>query len=203
MIPLHVCLLIKPDIGFSVSQADPGVFIAKISKNTLILAVHIDDCVFTGSSSSLVMEYKEQINSCYTFMDLGPINWLLGIRVTHDRAECTISLSQTAFINSILNCFALADAKPCTSPMIPGLVYTKDHSPSSPEEAVQMKKTPYCEAIGSLMYVAVATCPNIAFTISALSQFLSNLGRAHWEVVKHVFKYLSGMKTLELTYGGE
>jgi transposase InsO family protein len=191
------------DIGFSVSQADPGVFIAKIGNDILILAVHVDDCVFTGSSALLITEYKEKINSCYAFSDLGPINWLLGIRVMRNRAEHTISLSQTAFIDSILSCFALTDAKPCASPMIPGFIYTKDHSPSSPEEAAQMKKTPYREAIGSLMYVAVAMRPDIAFAVSALSQFLSNPGRAHWEAVKHIFKYLSGTKTLELTYGGE
>jgi hypothetical protein len=191
------------DIGFSVSQADPGVFIAKISEDILILAVHVDDCIFTGSSALLITEYKDKINSCYAFKDLGPISWLLGIRVTRNRAERTISLSQTTYIDSILSRFALADAKPCTSPMIPGIVYTKDQSPNSPEEAVQMKKTPYREAIGSLMYVAVATRPDIAFAVSALSQFLSNPGRAHWEAVKRVFKYLSGTKTLELTYGGE
>ena len=32
------------DIGFSVSQADPGVFIAEIGEDILILAVHVDDC---------------------------------------------------------------------------------------------------------------------------------------------------------------
>jgi hypothetical protein len=72
------------DISFSVSQADPGVFIAKINKDILILAVHVDNCVFTGSSVTLITEYKEKINSCYAFTDLGPINWLLGIQVTHD-----------------------------------------------------------------------------------------------------------------------
>ena len=67
------------DIGFSVSQADLGVFIAKIGEDILILAVHVDDCVFMGSSASLIEEYKEKINSCYMFTDLGLINWLLGI----------------------------------------------------------------------------------------------------------------------------
>jgi hypothetical protein len=67
------------DIGFSVSQADPGVFIAKISEDILILAVHVDDCIFTGSSALLITEYKDKINSCYAFKDLGPISWLLGI----------------------------------------------------------------------------------------------------------------------------
>ena len=66
-----------------------------------------------------------------------------------------------------------------------------------------MKKTLYREAIGSLMYIAVAMRLDIAFTVSALLQFLSNPGRTHWEAVKHIFKYLSGTKMLELTYGGE
>ena len=191
------------DLDFSVSQADPGVFYANIGEDILILAVHVDDCMFTGSSSSLVTQYKSKINDCYALMDLGPLHWLLGIKVLRDQAEHTISSSQTAYINSILNRFALADAKPYSSPMIPGLVYTKSDSPSNPEEAAQMKNTPYREAIGSLMYIAVTTRPDIAFAVSALSQFLSNPGKAHWEAVKQVFQYLSGTKTLQLTYGSE
>jgi hypothetical protein len=68
-----------------------------------------------------------------------------------------------------------------------------------------MQKTPYREAIGSLMYAAVATRPDITFAVSALSQFLRNPGSTHWETVKRVFRYLAGTtrKTLELTYGGE
>ena len=66
-----------------------------------------------------------------------------------------------------------------------------------------MKKTPYREAIGSLMYIAITMCPDIVFTVSVLLQFLSNLGRVHWEAMKHIFKYLSGTKTLKLTYGSK
>jgi hypothetical protein len=46
---------------------------------------------------------------------------------------------------------------------------------------MRMKNMPYREAIGSLMYAAVATRPDIAFAISALSQFLNNPGDLHWE----------------------
>jgi hypothetical protein len=34
-----------------------------------------------------------------------------------------------------------------------------------------------------------------------LSKFLDNLGLAHWDVAKHVFHYLQGMKDWRLTYG--
>jgi len=66
-----------------------------------------------------------------------------------------------------------------------------------------MQHTLYCQAIGSLMYLAVATHPNIAFAVSMLSHFLNNPGDAHWEVVKHIFRYLKSTRDLQLTYGDE
>ena len=66
-----------------------------------------------------------------------------------------------------------------------------------------MQKTPYCEAVGSLMYASVATCPDITHTVSALSQFLNNPSSIHWEAVKHVFCYLAGTRDCALTYGSE
>jgi hypothetical protein len=77
-------------------------------------------------------------------------------------------------------------------------------APSDDTEAALMKKTPYREAISSLMYAAaVATHPNISFTVSALSQFLENPGQLHWEAMKCVLHYLSGTKDCVLTYGNE
>ncbi len=108
-----------------------------------------------------------------------------------------------AYIKSIVDQFSLTDAKPVNTPMIPGAVYSKQDAPSGPAEAVRMKKTPYREAIGSLMYAAVATHPDIAYAVSTLSQFLDNPGEAHWNAVKRVFRYLSGTANLALTYGGE
>jgi hypothetical protein len=53
------------------------------------------------------------------------------------------------------------------------------------------------------MYTSVAMRPDITFTMLALLQFLNNPGEAHWDVVKRIFRYLAGTKTLALTYGGK
>src|SRR6266481_10164949 len=53
------------------------------------------------------------------------------------------------------------------------------------------------------MWAAIATRPDITFTISTLSQYLENPGRVHWEAAKRVLKYLKGMKTTRLTFGNE
>jgi hypothetical protein len=165
--------------------------------------VHVDDCVLTGSSNGLIATYKQKLNACYALTDLGPLHWLLGIKVTCNRAAHTISLSQSSYIDTILARFSFSDAKPFGSPMIPGAVYSKKDAPSSPEEASRMERTPYRQAIGSLMYAAIATRPDISFAVSALSRFLANPGDAHWEATKRVFRYLKGTKHFQLTYGGE
>ena len=78
-----------------------------------------------GSSNDLVAEYKEKINTCYALTDLGPVHWLLGIRITCDCQAHTISLLQVLYIDSILAQFSLSDAKPCGSPMVSGAVSSK------------------------------------------------------------------------------
>ena len=64
-----------------------------------------------------------------------------------------------------------------------------------------MSKIPYREAIGSLMWAAVATRPDIAFAVSLLSQFLENPGEIHWKAVERIMRYLNGMKNYKLTLG--
>ena len=183
--------------------ADLGVFHNQVDGHTLILVVHVDDCMFTGSSPKLIAEYKQKFNARYALTDLGPISWLLGIKITRNRDKRTISLSQTAYIESMLERFALKDAKAYATPMVPGVVYSRDDSPSAPIEMDRMRRVPYREAIGSLMYASVATRPDITFAVSTLSQFLDNPGNAHWEAVKRIFRYLSGTRDFELTYGGD
>ena len=191
------------DIGFRVSSADPGVFIARIGPDILILAAHVDDCILTGSSPELISEYKLKLNDRYSLTDLGPVDSLLGIQITRDRAARKISLSQETFIKSILARFSLSDAKACNTPMLSPMTLSKQDSPQNATEAAHMSRVPYREAIGSLMYVSVATRPDITFAVSTLSQFLENPGEAHWEAVKHVYRYLSGTRDTVLTYGGE
>jgi hypothetical protein len=55
-------------------------------------------------------------------------------------------------------------------------------------------------AVGALSYLSTATCPDIAFAVSNLSQFLERPGIAHWEAFNHVLRYLSGTPNYALTY---
>ena len=40
------------------------------------------------------------------------------------------------------------------------------------------------------MHLAIATCPNIAFTVAMVAQFGNDPGPVHWDAVKQIFRYL-------------
>lgn len=64
-----------------------------------------------------------------------------------------------------------------------------------------MTTVPYINAVGSLMYLATSTRPDIAYTVSTLARFNHNPGMVHWSAVKHLFRYLKGTMDMRLTYG--
>ena len=61
-----------------------------------------------------------------------------------------------------------------------------------------MSKVLYHKAIGSLNYCAVATHPDIAFSVSLLARYMENPAQTHWEAVKQTFCYLLGTKNWRL-----
>ena len=85
--------------------------------------------------------------------------------------------------------------------MDPNIQLSHNQAPSSPTKAARMKHIPYRAAVGSLMHLAVGTRPDIVFAISTVAQFSNEPGMVHWEAVKHIYRYLAGMKGLALTFG--
>lgn len=61
---------------------------------------------------------------------------------------------------------------------------------------------PYREAVRSLMYIAIATTPDIAFAVSTVCQYLENPKKVHWNAVKRFFKYIKGTSEFGLHFKG-
>jgi hypothetical protein len=160
-----LCCTLK-DLEFTRAKYNHGVFFSRTPKGLVILAIHVDDCTITSTSQHLLDAHKICINPRYAMTDLSPISWLLGIEVTHNCKKYTIMLSQQSYIDSILTCFNFTDMKPLAIPMDPNVSFSKDQCPSTPDEIAWMHCNPYCEAIGSLMYAAIGTQPDIFFAVS-------------------------------------
>ena len=189
------------ELGFTRSESDPAVFYWHKGNDRMVIVVHVDDCTIVGNSQELIDDCKHKINAKYAMTDLGPTSWVLGIKITRNLDERTLGLSQTAYIDSILRRFNFTNLKPVSTPMDPTIRYSKTQCPETLEEKARMKNIPYREAIGALMYCAVATRPDISFAVALLSQFLENPGEVHWNGVKHIYRYLLSTKNLQLVFG--
>ena len=58
----------------------------------------------------------------------------------------------------------------------------------------------YLEIIGSLLYIMVATRPDICYTVTRLSQDLAKLNSFHLTKAKHVLCYLKGTFSQSLVF---
>ena len=155
------------------------------------------------NSRALSTKTKAQLNDHFKLVDLGDINWLLGVSVTQDLINHTISLGQQSYIELMLTHFGLTDARPAPTPIEPGADYHLDSPSMSPTSLTPTENMTFREMIGSLMYCATMTCPDIAYAVSMLSQFLETPHTTYLKAVKHIFCYLLGTKHLKLVLGGE
>ena len=194
-------ILVK-NLRFKLCEVDQAVFVKQSKKTLVIIVVHIDNCIIATSALSLIDELKMQIRKHVEITDLSELHWLLSIEVTRNREEQTIALSQRSYLESIIHCFRFNELKPILTPMEPHIKLTNAQSPLTGAKYASMQHIPYHKAIGSLMYAALGTHPDISYAISTVSRFSSNPGLPHWEAVHRIYRYLIGTKDLQLTYGG-
>ena len=95
----------------------------------------------------------------------------------------------------------LQDLKPIPIPMDMNIRLTTAQSPSTTTKIVQMYDVSYHKAIGSFIYTALGTCPDIAFTIQTILHFLMRPRPMHWEAIKRIFQNLKDTMELWLLYG--
>ncbi len=131
--------------------------------------------------------------------DLRPVKFIFGLEITRDRKNKTTYLSQEKYITDILNHFNMKDAKPMDTPQAVGEVLSKDDPTVKSED---MKAVPYRNAVGSIIYAMIGTCPDITVVTSMVNRFLFEPGLTHWKVVKRILRYLKGIKDLSIVYNG-
>ena len=189
-------------LGFLHCEVDQAVFYKHVGTSLIIMLVHVDDCTIVATALPLINDFKVNLVNHVEITDLSELHWLLGIEIRRECEHHLIFLSQCSYLDSILTQYGLQDLKPISIPMDPNVHLTSMQSPSTTQDFACMHNVPYHEAVGSLMYVALGTCPDITYAVQTVSHFTSKPGLDHWEAVKRIFQYLKGTRELWLAYGG-
>ena len=135
--------------------------------------------------------------------DLGEDVYILGIKIYRGRSKRLIGLSQSTYIDKVLNRFSMQDSKRGFLPMSHSVQLSKTQCPSTTDERSIMSRVPYASAIGSIMYAMLCTRPDVSYALSVTSRYQANPGQEHWIAAKNILKYLRRTKDMFLVYGGD
>ena len=155
----------------------------------------MDDLLIMGHNTAEILDLKKHLCDKWKMKDLGSVKTYLGLDIERSKDLHTIYVSQKTYIAKILERFGFSNSNPVSTPMEAGLNLQKSQKQASAAYIHQ-----YQEAIDSLMHAMTHTCPDIAYSVSTLAQFMSNPDETHWQAIKHVFRYLKGTQNLGITY---
>ena len=167
-------------MGFRQSLVDPCLFY----RDHVMLAIYVDDCIiFTPEKKYADQLYKE-LASAFAVEDEGDVNHYLGINITRPDKD-TISMTQPALIQRIIDSLPLKDARLHDTPADPNITLTPDKNGQPRQDTFH-----YRSLVGQLNYLTASTRPEIQYAVHQLARFSANPKRSHEVAAKRVIRYL-------------
>ncbi|CAI7912349.1 unnamed protein product [Closterium sp. NIES-54] len=187
-------------LGFAPSTADPPLFLrTDATLPPFYVLVYVDGLVFATANTEALAHVKSELQKRHTCTDLGELTSYLGLRITRDRAQRTITLTQSHMVQQVLQRFGFTYSSPQSTPLPTG------HSLLAPpsDESVE-PSGPYPELEGCLMYLMTCTRPDLAYPLSLLDRYVApgRHRKVHWDAAKRVLRYLCSTSGMGLVLGG-
>ncbi|CAJ2653166.1 unnamed protein product [Trifolium pratense] len=167
--------------GYIQGQADHTLF-TKFSQDgkIVVLIVYVDDIVLTGDDIVEMARVKEKLALDFEIKDLGSMRYFLGMEVA--RSKDGIVVSQQKYILDLLKETGMSGCRPADTPMDPNAKLWEEGS-------VPVDTGRYQRLVGKLIYLS-HTRPDIAFSVSVVSQFMHSSFEEHLEAVYRILRYL-------------
>lgn len=125
--------------------------------------------------------------------DEGELKWILGMRVTRDRANRKLKTDQSRYVHDLIDSFDMTDCKLAQTPAIPGAALPKIHQGEKYLGLNDLAdKTLYRTMVGKLVYAMVGTRPDLAFAVSQVARHFESPTATHLVAAKRIIRYLKG-----------
>ncbi len=180
-------------MGYKRTDADHAIFIRQDNSPPSFIALYVDDITMVAECLEMIERDKEALKQMYQMSDLGKLAWILGMHVTRECKDGTITLSQAKYVGEILEHFSHSNSRPTATPSL-----ANEHLKKIPSAEVDTKT--YQSAVGALMYPMLGTRPDLAYTVAALGRHAATPGDDHTCALHRVFRYLAGTSECTLTF---
>ena len=183
-------------VGFTQASADPCVFIRK--KDTLtILAIHVDDLMILAENIFEMQRLNDSLslNLQFKMKDMGELHYNVGVCIVPYKERKQVYLHQGQYIEKMLKKFGQTEARTVSTPADLNVKLQKDNGVSRPVDMIS-----YQSIVGSLLYAAITTRPDIAQAVGVVSKFCANPTQSHLTAAKRILRYLKGTIYRGLSY---
>ncbi|CAI7751977.1 unnamed protein product [Closterium sp. NIES-54] len=187
-------------LGFAPSTANPSLFLrTDTTLPPFYILVYVDNLVFATADTKALAHVKSEVQQRHTCTDLGELTSYLGLQITRDRAQCTITLNLSHMVQQVLLRFGFTYSSPQSTPLPTG------HSLSAPPSGESVEPSgPYPMLVGCLMYLMTCTRPELAYPLSLLACYVApgRHRKVHWDAAKRLLRYLCITSGMGLVLGG-
>jgi len=189
------------DLNFIRLDAETCLYVFWKNGQVCFLVVYVDDLLLAATTRKFMNSMKAKLSAAFKMRDLGEAKYILGIEIKRNHKLQTISLSQSQYSRTVLERTGMSTCKPVWTPMAHNLHLSAtdpEDDRTIPEMIIEGKQVSYLSVIGSLMYLMLGTCLDIAYAIGTLSRFSARPKLTHWEAAKRVLWYIQATKDMEL-----
>jgi hypothetical protein len=166
-------------MGFDTAAAEPALFI-KRSPKPLYIVILVDDDILFGPPKE-VQETKTAISRVFTVQDLGPADFFLGMEITRDRHARTLNSPRREPPRIFWRSTTCRTPSPLSTA----------EKPTREGETLDTLAFSYSNLVGSMLYIANCTRPDMSHTMGVLARFISKPTKEHWGLVKAALSYMA------------
>jgi hypothetical protein len=191
---------VMTEFGMKRIESDPHTFICfKVInqvKLTIIIPIWVDD-LFPAGDKALVDDFETWIPKYFDTSPPCDAHYFLGIRVTRNRIPESpttvtpyICFDQISFVKNVLSVISKMFGKDITvrKTVLPAAPIVPNDLPTVSADASLVRK--FQSAVGQLMYIMLATRPDLAYPVGILARHASNPSPNHITALFHLLGYL-------------
>ncbi|CAI7743542.1 unnamed protein product [Closterium sp. NIES-54] len=184
------------EIGFTPSSADHSLFMHGEGEQRSFMVVYADDILIFSPSSDLVKEVMLKLQDKFKCKALGDVSFYLELHIKRDVEKRCMRVHQRKYLEALAANFGQSEGHVAT-PFPSGFKCVKGPEEESVGEEERRR---FHTLVGSLMYAAVNTRPDVAFTTGQLARVVQCPNEEQVAGGMRVAKYLGQTPTVGLQY---
>jgi hypothetical protein len=187
--------ILEHDTRLKRNGSDPCLYTIWGKEVKVMVLVYVDDILVATDCKEWREKFISAVQGQFKLTSKPSVDRLCGVDINYNLSAGTCSFSQKLEISDLMVAYSIVRTKPVNSPMSASF----DTSVVRKENE-KIPDVPYKSLLGSLLWIARNSRPDIMTATIILSGYTHTHTMYHWKAMIRVVEYLDTTKELELRY---